>query len=89
MNGEMSEHLYLISLGLLFGTPLLIFGMKYASAAYQARARALNEDAYRALAAKAVNVQSESAVLLSSIQTDVSEIKTRLVAVEKILKAVE
>jgi hypothetical protein len=78
----MSEHLYLITLGVLFGTPLLIFGMKYASSAYQARARAMNDDAYRELAQKAVAAQSESAASLS-------DIKARLASVEKILKAVE
>jgi hypothetical protein len=85
----MSEYLYLITLGLLFGVPLLIFAMKYASAAYQARARIQGDDAYRNLASKAVTAQSEGAASLSNIQSDLSEIKVRLAAVEKILKAVE
>jgi hypothetical protein len=78
----MSEHVYWITAGLLFGTPLLIFGMKYLSAAHQARSRAMSDGAYRELAAKAVAAQAETAAALS-------EIKTRLAAVEKILKAVE
>ena len=85
----MPEHLYLISIGLILGTPLLIFGMKYASAAYQARARIQGDDAYRNIAAKAVTAQSEGAALLSNIQNDLSEIKFRLGTIEKILKAVE
>ncbi len=89
MNGEMSEHIYLLSLGLLFGTILLIFGMKYFSALRQARVRAMNEDVYRVLAEKAVTAQSENAASLSSIQTELTQINTRLTAVEKILKAVE
>ncbi len=89
MNGQMPEHIYLISIGLLFGSILLIFGMKYFSALRQARVRAMNEDVYRALAEKAVTAQSANTALLSSIQNELSDIKSRMTAVEKILKAVE
>ncbi|MGZ5933766.1 MAG: hypothetical protein ACXWLV_03555 [Rhizomicrobium sp.] len=85
----MSEHLYLLSIGLVLGTILIIFGMKYFSAARQAQSRVLSENAYRELAQKAVAVQSENATSLSSMQAELSEINTRLAAVEKILKAVE
>jgi hypothetical protein len=85
----MSTPLYLITLGLLFGTPLLIFGMKYISAAHQARSRAMGDDAYRELAARAVTAQFENATSLLAMQSELSEIKTRLATVEKILKAVE
>ena len=85
----MSEYLYLLSIGLVLGTILLIFGMKYFSVVRQERARIMSEDAYRALAEKAVAAQSENATSLSSIQIELSEIKTRLAAVEKILRAVE
>ncbi len=84
----MSEQLYLISMGVLFGTPLLIFGMKYLSAAYQARARLAGDDAYKELAQKAVAAQSESAASLAVIQGELSDVRTRLAAVEKILKDV-
>ena len=85
----MPEHIYLLSLAMLLGTPLLIFGMKYVSAASQARSSATGENAYRQLAEKAVTAQSENAALLSAMQAELSEIKSRLAAVEKILKAVE
>jgi hypothetical protein len=85
----MSEHLYLLTLFMPLATILIVFGMRYVSSAYQARARAANDDAYRTLAAKAVAVQSETATSLSSVQAALVEIGTRLVAVEKILKAVE
>jgi hypothetical protein len=85
----MSAPLYLISIGLPFATILLVFGMKYFSAAYQARSRALNDDAYRDLAAKSVTVQTLNATSLSAMQAELSTINTRLAAVEKILKAVE
>ncbi|HXC55902.1 MAG TPA: hypothetical protein VNU97_11455 [Rhizomicrobium sp.] len=84
----MSEHLYLVSLGLLFGTPLAIFGMKYWSATQQARARIADEGAYRRLAADAVTAQSGNAATLGAIQSELAEIKIRMASVEKILKEV-
>jgi hypothetical protein len=80
---------YFITMGVLFGTILIIFAMKYISAAYQARSRARSDDAYRQLAEKAAGVQAQSATSLSAMQTELSEINVRLAAVEKILKAVE
>lgn len=85
----MSEHLYLLSIGLPLVTILGIFGMKYFSNLGQARVRILEENAYRSLAQKAVAVQSEAAASLALLQSELSEINTRLAAVEKILKAVE
>ncbi len=84
----MSEHLYLISIGMIPLTILLVFGMKYFSAASQARSRLANENAYRELAQKAVAVQSGNAASLSAIQAELAQIGTRLAAVEKILKEV-
>jgi hypothetical protein len=85
----MSEFVYLASISLVLGTILLVFGMKYFSGAREARSRAMSENAYRELAQKAVAAQSENAGSLSSIQSGLSELNTRLAAVEKILKAVE
>jgi Mg2+ and Co2+ transporter CorA len=73
----------------VLGTILLVFGMKYLSAIRQSRTRAISEDAYRDLAQKAAAAQSENAGLLSSIQTELTQLNARLAAVEKILKAVE
>lgn len=86
---EMTEHVYLITLCVFFAVPLLIFGMKYLSAAYQARLRALADDAYRKLAGDAVTAQAGNAATLSAIQSELAEIKTRMASVEKILKEVE
>ena len=57
----MSEHLYLLTLSLFLGTVVLIFGMKYVSAAVQGWSRIKSETAYRELAAKAVTAQSANA----------------------------
>jgi hypothetical protein len=85
----MSESVYFTTLGLLFGTILIIFGMKYLSAIWQARSRVLSEDAYRALAEKAVAAQTQIAPSLSAIQAELGALKASLAAVEKVLKAVE
>ena len=85
----MSEHLYLVSISMPFVTILLVFGMRYISAVQQAKARLANEDAYRQIAAKAVSAESENVTALSSIQATLADVKTRLAAIEKILKEVE
>ena len=85
----MSEHVFFLTIGLVLGTILCVFGMKYLSAARQAQARILNDNAYRTLAEKAVATQSENAASLSAMQTGLADIRVRLSAVEKILKAVE
>jgi uncharacterized membrane protein len=84
----MSDLTFFIAISLILGTILLVFGMKYLSAAYQARSRIKGDDAYRELAAKAVTAQTENAASLSSIGSDLSQVVTRLAALEKILREV-
>jgi hypothetical protein len=85
----MEPFFYLLTLAVMSGTPLLIFGMKYWSVAYQARAKASADDAYRDLAQKATAAQSETAASLASMKSELAAIGTRLSAVENILRAVE
>jgi len=85
----MSESLYLLTLCLPLGTLLVIFGLKYWSAAQQAKARAAGDEAYRQIAAQILTAQSETAGVLASIDGALSDVRTRLSAVEKILKDVE
>ena len=85
----MSTSIYLLSLCLPLGTLLLIFGMRYFSAVQQANARLANDDAYRQVAEKAVTTQSENANALASIQSALADVRTRLTAIEKVLKEVE
>ncbi|MBA3811222.1 MAG: hypothetical protein H0X27_06175 [Caulobacteraceae bacterium] len=85
----MSDHTYFLTISLVLGAILLVFGMKYLSAAYQARSRVKGEDAWRELAEKAVSAQSRNAATLSSMESELSTIVTRLTAVEKVLKEVE
>jgi hypothetical protein len=86
---EMRPFYYVLTLLFLFGTPLIIFAMKYISSAYQARAKAGGDEAYRELAQRAAAAQSETAVSLASMKSELTAIGTRLSAVEQILKAVE
>jgi Tfp pilus assembly protein PilO len=85
----MSTSVYLISICLIFGTILAIFGMRYWSIVAASRTQQDTQDAYRKLAADAVTAQSGNAATLSAIQSELAEIKTRMANVEKILKEVE
>ena len=85
----MSEPMYLFTICLPFGTILLVFGMRYYSLVQQARARMAQDGAYRQLAESAVTTGSGNATALSAIQTALADVRTRLTAIEKILKEVE
>ena len=84
----MSPSIYLITLGAFFGTILIVFGMKYLSAAAVAGAESTHTNAYHKLAADAVTAQAGNAATLSAIQSELTELKTRMASVEKILKEV-
>ena len=73
----------------LFLALVLVFGMRYISAIFQAKARAASEKQYRVLAERAVAVQSEAQTTLSAMQAELSRIASSLAAVEKILQQVE
>jgi hypothetical protein len=87
----MAEHdsafLFLTILGLV--TILLVFGMKYFSAGRQTRMRLVGETVYRELAEKGMAAQAASATSIAAIQADLVEVKTKLVAIEKVLREVE
>jgi Tfp pilus assembly protein PilO len=87
----MAEHAHNFFLLTIFGlaTVLLVFGMKYFSAARQARLGALGQGAYRELAEKGAVAQSASAASLATLQAELAEVKGRLAAIERILKEVE
>ena len=70
----MEEHVYLITLGIVFGTVVLVFGMRAFASVQQARAR--------------IAAQTETATMLASIQASLADMQTRLASVEKMLKDV-
>ncbi len=81
--------IYFITLGVMFGTIIIVFGIRFRQAAALAGADAAHTDAYRRLASDAVTAQAANAAMLSAIQSELAEIKTRMANVETILKAVE
>lgn len=85
----MSESVYFLTIGLPLAAVLLIFAMKYFSAVQQAKARLANDEGYRQIAAKVAAGQAETAVALASIDGTLADIKSRLAAVEKMLKEVD
>jgi hypothetical protein len=87
--GQMSIAQYLIFMAPVVITVLVVFGMKYFSALFQARARLANDGLYRALAEKAVTAQAENQATLSAMRTDLTKFATSLANVEKILQQVE
>jgi len=77
----MSQYVYFVSLGLILGTVVLVFGMRSLAAVLQARARLANEDAYRRLA-------ESTAASLARMQQALDELSPRVLSVEKMLKDV-
>jgi hypothetical protein len=81
--------IYFITLGVMFGTIIIVFAIRFLQASAVARADAAHSDAYRKLASDAVTAQAGNAATLSAIQSELAELKTRMASVETILKAVE
>lgn len=70
-------------------TILLVFGMKYFSAARQAQQRLAHEGAYQELADKVAVAQTAGAATLAKLESDVTEMKAKLSGIEKVLREVE
>jgi hypothetical protein len=85
----MTAIFYLLTLVLPLATILIVFGMRYYAVVQQARARLANDDAYRQLAESASAAQSQIATSLAAMEANLSDVRTRMAAVETILKAVE
>ncbi len=85
----MTTIIYLLTLVLPLVTILIVFRMRYLAAVQQARARLANDDAYRQLAESASAAQSQIATSLAAMEANLSDVRTRMAAVETILKAVD
>ena len=85
----MTTILYLLTLVLPLATILIVFGMRYYALVQQAKALQANDDAYRKLAQSASAVQAQIATSLAAMEANLSDVSTRVAAVEVILKAVE
>ncbi len=85
----MSTPIYIFSISIPLLTILAIFAIRYLALTQQAKARIASDEAYRALAETAAAAQADAAASLASIQESVADVRTRLAAIEKILKDVE
>ena len=85
----MSENVFFAAFFFPAAAAVLVFFMKYVSEILQARVRLAQDEAYRAIAAKATTAQDETVAALASLSTTLAEIQSRLSTVEKILKDVE
>ena len=85
----MTITLYLLTLVLPLATILIVFAMRSYASVQQAKARLANDDAYRQLAQSASAAQSQIATSLAAVEASLSDVRTRVAAVEIMLKAVE
>lgn len=85
---SMSIAEYLIFIVPFAVTIILVFGMKYRSAALQARARLADDAMYRELAARAVAAQEKTLESLTAARSEIASMAASLAAVEKILSQV-
>jgi hypothetical protein len=85
----MTTILYLLTLVLPLATVLIVFAMRYFAIVQQAKARLANDDAYRQLAQSASAAQSQTATSLAAMEASLTDVRTRMAAVETILKEVE
>ena len=80
---------YLLTIVLPLATILIVFRMRYAATVQEAKARLASDDAYRQLAESVSAAQSQIAASLAAMGASLSDMRTRMAAVETILKAVE
>ncbi len=85
----MSENVFFAAFFFPAAAAVLVFFMKYVSAVLQARVRLAQDEAYRAIAAQAVAAQAETAAALAAMGGTLTQMQSRLIALEKILKEVE
>lgn len=78
----MSEPIYLASIAIFFGTIFMIFLIRSQTIIKKAQLQAENEASYRAIAERAVAAQEANAAALA-------DLKTRIIAIEKVLKEIE
>jgi predicted negative regulator of RcsB-dependent stress response len=85
----LTEIFYLLTLVLPLLTILIVFAMRYYANVQQERARQANDVSYRRLAESASAAQSQIAISLAAVEASLSDVRTRVAAVEIMLKAVE
>lgn len=81
--------LFLLITVLALLTCLAIFAMKYILGARRASVSQAADDAYRALAERAVKGQEEMMAIVAGLRVTIEQIDARLASVENVLKEVE
>jgi hypothetical protein len=84
----MTTILYVATISLPLITILIAVGMWYRATVLKARARLANDDAYKQIAETAAKAQTDTAQALASIEQALADVRTRMAAVEKVLKDV-
>lgn len=73
----MNENVFFAAFLFPAAAVVIVFFMKYVSEILQARVRLAQDEAYRAIAAKAAAAQAETAAALASLSTTLAEIQSR------------
>jgi hypothetical protein len=87
-SGDVPIGLVMYSIGLPILAVMVIFAMRYALKAFQARMQGAADGQYQALAERTAATQAETAASLSIVKAQLADIAASLAAVEKVLKQV-
>lgn len=85
----MATSVFLWTVSVIPLTVVLVFAMKYGSAAVQARAEGVRDARYRALAEAAAAAQAETQASLAALRSELAGVSASLASVQAILKQVE
>lgn len=85
----MSETLYLLTLGMIVGTILLIFALKYLSSIFSSRAQVVEREQYIKLAEDAKAVHERLARDLATVREELAGIRESTTQIQHVLRQVE
>ncbi len=88
-NGDVPIGLVMFSIGVPILAVMVIFAMRYALQAFQARTRMAADDQYKALAERTAAAQAETAASLAVVKAQLADIAASLALVQKVLQQVE
>jgi Tfp pilus assembly protein PilO len=86
--GDVPIGLVMFSIAVPILAVMVIFAMRYAAQAFQARAKLAADGQYQALADRAASAQAETAATLAVVKAQLADIAASLATVEKVLKQV-
>lgn len=85
----MSENIFFAAFFFPSLAAVLIFCTKYLAAIFQAKVRLAQDEAYREVAIRATAAQADTAAVVAHVGVTLTDIQSRLAALEKILKDIE